>query len=120
MAIKETSLQIPQYLGPDGDHRYEQRQRGERGGFLDYCFERKKHGVHDCPPTELTPAPSQVPYQIDLEGQRFPSLVLEISPLTVLFQDFFTHPRALAVPQERNAGSSVGPMTTEGTTSGVQ
>jgi hypothetical protein len=67
-----------------------------------------------------SPSPSQVPYQIDLEGQRFPSLVLEISPLTVLFQDFFTHPRALPVPQERNAGSSVGPMTTEGTTSGVQ
>ena len=27
--------QISQYLGPDGDHRDEQRQRGERGGFLD-------------------------------------------------------------------------------------
>jgi len=57
MAIKETSLQIPQYLGPDGDHRYEQRQRGERGGFLDYCFERKKHGVHDCPPTDSPQPP---------------------------------------------------------------
>ena len=45
-----------------------------------------------------SPSPSQVPYQIDLEGQRFPSLVLEIPPLTALFQDFFTHPRAIPVP----------------------
>ena len=28
-------LQISQDLGPDGDHRDEQRQRGERGNFLD-------------------------------------------------------------------------------------
>jgi hypothetical protein len=29
-----SQLQVSQYLGPDGDHRDEQRQRGERGGFL--------------------------------------------------------------------------------------
>ena len=91
------SSPIPQYLGPDGDHRYEQRQRGERGGFLGYCFEHKKHGVHDCLQRN-SPSPSHVPYQIDLEGQRFLSLVLEIPPLTALFQDFFTHPVAHPVP----------------------
>ena len=85
------SSQIPQYLGPDGDHRYEQRQRGERGGFLDYCFEHIALQRN-------SPSPSQVPYQIDLEGQRFPSLVLKIPPLTALFQDFFTHPCAIPVP----------------------
>ena len=57
----------------------------------------KKHGVHDCLQRN-SPSPSQVPYQIDLEGQRFPSLVLEIPPLTALFQDFFTHPRAIPEP----------------------
>jgi hypothetical protein len=29
-----SQLQVSQYLGPDGDHRDEQRRRGERGGFL--------------------------------------------------------------------------------------
>lgn len=33
------SLQVPQHLRPDGDHSDEQRQRGERGGFLNDDFE---------------------------------------------------------------------------------
>ena len=34
-AVQRLRSQTPQYLGPDGDHRDEQRQRGERSGFLD-------------------------------------------------------------------------------------
>src|SRR5262245_7506330 len=33
------SSQVAQDLRPDGDHSDEQRQRGERGGFLDDDFE---------------------------------------------------------------------------------
>src|SRR5450830_832189 len=32
-------LQITEHLRPDGDHAHEQRQRGERGGFLDDGFD---------------------------------------------------------------------------------
>jgi hypothetical protein len=33
------ALEVAEHLRPDGDHADEQRQRRERGGFLDHGFE---------------------------------------------------------------------------------
>jgi hypothetical protein len=57
-----------------------------------------------------SPNPSQVPYQIDLEGQRFPLLVLEIPPLTALFQNFFTHPFPVPFPWQFHRNGMQVPM----------
>ena len=47
------SLQVPQHLRPDGYHSDEQRQRGERSGFLNDDFEHgflpeRKENIVQC------------------------------------------------------------------------
>jgi hypothetical protein len=98
------SSQNPQYLGPDGDHRYKQRQRGERGGFLDYCFEHIALQRN-------SPSPSQVRIKL-IRRPEVPVARFRIPTINRVISGFFhtppCHPRALSVPQERDAGSSVG------------